>query len=51
MEEALRETRSRVGLGGETEEDFWTARGVRQECPLNSLLFSTLLADLEKEMG
>lgn len=29
---------------------FWTARGVRQECPLSPNLFSLLIADLEEKM-
>ncbi|KMQ90410.1 rna-directed dna polymerase from mobile element jockey-like protein [Lasius niger] len=37
-------------MGGEVGESFWTARGVKQECPLNPLLFNMLLADLEEEM-
>lgn len=49
MEEVLRETRSRAD--GEIGEDFWTARRVRQECPLSLLLFNILIADLEKVVG
>jgi len=46
-----RETKSRVKIGGELGESFWTAREVRQECPLSSiLLFSIMIADLEEEM-
>lgn len=36
----LRETRSRVRVGTEMGESFWTARGVRQGYPLNPLLFT-----------
>lgn len=37
-------------MGEKIGEEFWTARGVRQECPLSLLLFSILIADLEEEM-
>lgn len=29
-------------------ESFWTARGVKQECPLSMKLFSLLIADLDE---
>ncbi|XP_011859447.1 PREDICTED: golgin subfamily A member 6-like protein 22, partial [Vollenhovia emeryi] len=51
VEEVLRETKSRVKVGGEVGEAFWTARGVRQGYPLSPLLFNILLADIEEEMG
>lgn len=47
----LRETKNRVRVREKTGECFWTARRMRQDCPLNPLLFNILLADLEKEMG
>lgn len=31
-------------------ENFWTEKGVRQRCPLNSVLFNILIADIEEEM-
>jgi len=46
----MRERRSRIRIGGKTGEDFWTTRGIRQDCPLSSLL-NVLIADLEEEMG
>lgn len=49
--ELLRETRSRVRVGREVGDTFWTARGVRQGCPLSFLLFNVMLADVEEEMG
>lgn len=38
--EMLREMTSKVTIGGESEESLWTARIVRQMCPLNPLLYS-----------
>lgn len=37
-------------MEGETGENFWTARDVRQGCRLSSVLFNLLIADMEKEM-
>lgn len=31
--------------------DVWTAREVRQECPLSRFFFNILLADIEEKMG
>lgn len=49
MEEMLRETK--IMVGGEMGESFWTAREVRQGYPLSSLLVNVLIADLEEAMG
>lgn len=51
VEEILRKTRSRVRVGGKTGAGFWTAKGVRQGCPLSADLFNLVMADLEEEMG
>lgn len=51
VEEIMRETRSRVRLGGGVGERFLAGRGVRQGCPLSPLLFNVLLADMKEEMG
>jgi len=50
VEELLRETKSRVKVRNGMGENFWTARGVRQSCPLSTLFFNILLADLEEMM-
>lgn len=48
--EVLRETKSRIKVGNDMGESFWTARGIRQGCPINFLLFSIILADIKEEM-
>jgi len=51
VKEILKETKSRVRVGEEVGESFWTGRGLRQGCPLSPILFNILIADLEEEMG
>lgn len=50
IEEVYRETRSKVRVGKEEGESFWTARGVRQGCPMSPHLFNLLIADVEEVM-
>lgn len=46
--ELLSKAKSRVRVRGETGGR--TVRGVRQDCPLNPLLFNLLPADVQEEM-
>lgn len=45
----LIETKSTVKVGEEEGNSFWTAKDVRQRCPLNSTLFNLMLADIEEK--
>lgn len=45
----LTETKSTVKMGEEEGNSFWTAKDVRQRCPLNSTLFNLMLADIEEK--
>lgn len=42
IEEVMGETKSRVRVGQEMGESFWTVREVRQECPLSPTLFNMI---------
>lgn len=46
----MRETKSRMRIGGDTRQYFWTGKGVRQECPLSPFMFNLLTADMEEVM-
>lgn len=46
----MRESISRVRVGGKMGKKLWTARGVKQRCPVSPLLFNLLMADLEEEL-
>lgn len=48
VEEVYRETRSRVRVGEKVGESFWTARGVRQGCPMSPYLFNLMVVDIEE---
>lgn len=45
VKKVLWETKSRVRMGDDMEESFWTGRDVRQGCPMNPLLFNILIVD------
>lgn len=49
--EILRETKSKIRIGREVGESFWTVRGVRQGCPLSPLLFNLMTADMEEVLS
>lgn len=51
VEEIMKKTKSKIRTEESIRENFWTAREVRQECPLNPLLFNIMMADLEETMG
>lgn len=50
VRELYRETRSKVRVGSEEGKSFWTARGVRQGCPLSADLFNIMIADMEERL-
>lgn len=50
-EKIMREVISRVRIGKEMGEGFWTVREVTHGCPLSPILFNIILTDFEQEMG
>ena len=48
--ETYKETKNVVKIGDQKTEEFWTKRGVRQECPMSPTLFNIYMMDLEKKM-
>lgn len=44
----LKETASRMRVRRKKGKKFWTARGLRQGCALNSYLFNILITDKER---
>jgi len=50
VKEIYESTKCAVRSQGKRSEWFWTEKGVRQGCPLNPLLFSILIADVEEKM-
>lgn len=46
--ETYEETRNAVRMGKEYTEKFWTTKGLRQGCPMSSILFNIYIADLEE---
>lgn len=50
VKKVLNKTKIRVRMGGKLSKGFWTARRVKQGCPLSLLLFNILQPDIEEEM-
>ena len=48
IERIYRETKSKVRIGKNYAESFWTEKGVRQGCPLSPQLFILFIADIEE---
>ena len=50
VREIYGDTISRVKVGGEIGESFWTAKRLRQGCPISPILFNLLTADMDEEL-
>lgn len=50
VKEIYENTKNTVRVQDKVSGWFWTGRGMRQGCPLNPILFSILIADVEEEM-
>lgn len=47
VKEIYKETKSKVRVGGEESEGFWTSKGLRQGCPLSPPLFAAYISDVD----
>lgn len=50
VKEIYENTKNTVRVQDKVSSWFWTGRGMRQSCPLNPILFSILMTDVEEEM-
>lgn len=48
--EIYKETKNIIKIGKRKTEEFWTKNGVRQDCPVSSMLFNIYIMDLEEEL-
>lgn len=53
VKQIIKEIKSRVKIGGEIKESFWTENltHMRQRCPLSPTLFNIFMVDLEEQIG
>lgn len=50
IKELYEEASCKVRVGEKHNKKFWMLKGVRQGCPLNSLLFDLFTADIKETM-